>query len=171
MSQVPIEKAEDGSAKALAVLDEITKQFEAIERRAFDLFERRGCLPGNDREDWLEAERDLAWSPATELVDEGKRFKARLALPGLDAKDVHVTAMRDTLIVEGGATHTHEEKDGSVCFCEFSRNKLFRRLALPASIDVDKVSASLDKGILLVTAPKAGSKQVPVETHRAPVEA
>jgi len=42
-----------------------------------------------------------------------------------------------------------------VCFCEFSGKKLFRRLDLPSEIDVNKVTASLDKGILEIDAPKA----------------
>ncbi len=160
MSQVAIEKVKEGTQKTLPIFAEIAKQFEAIERRAFDLFEKRGSELGHDLEDWLQAERDVVWSPATELMDEGKEFRARIALPGFDAKDVHVTALPDALVVQAGTTHTHEEKEGNVCFCEFSRNNLFRRLTLPASIDVDKVSASLDKGILQVIAPKTAAKQL-----------
>jgi HSP20 family molecular chaperone IbpA len=44
-------------------------------------------------------------------------------------------------------------KDG-VLLCEFSGKRLFRRLELPAPINVDKVTATLDRGILLVHAPK-----------------
>jgi HSP20 family molecular chaperone IbpA len=68
--------------------------------------------------------------------------------------------MPDALVVQAGGTHTHEGKSGNVRFCEFSEKELFRRLDLPAPIDVDKVSASLDKGILQVTAPKATPKQL-----------
>lgn len=172
MSQVAIEKVHDRSPHTLPIFSEIEKQFQAIGQRAFELFAKRGRELGHDLEDWLQAERDVAWSPATELVDEGKEFKARLALPGFDAKDVHVSALQDAIVVKADSIHTHDEKDGNVCFCEFSRNNLFRRLALPASIDVDKVSASLDKGILQVTAPKAAPKKtVPVETKTATPQA
>jgi hypothetical protein len=30
-----------------------------IERRAYDLYERRGCVSGHELEDWLEAERQV----------------------------------------------------------------------------------------------------------------
>jgi HSP20 family molecular chaperone IbpA len=70
--------------------------------------------------------------------------------------------MPDALVIQADATHTHEGKSGDVCFCEFSEKKLFRRLQLPASVDVDKVTASVDKGILEVTAPKATTKQMTV---------
>jgi len=92
------------------------------------------------------------------LVDDEKEFRARIALPGFDAKDIQLSAMPDALVIQAAATHTHEGKSGNVCLCEFSGKKLFRRLHLPASIDVDKVTASVDKGILEVTAPKATTK-------------
>jgi HSP20 family protein len=113
-------------------------------------------------DNWLQAERDVVWSPASELVDDKKEFRARIALPGFDAKDIQVSAMPDALLIQADATHTHEGKSGNVRFCEFSEKNLFRRLPLPASIDVDKVTASLDKGILEVTAPKATPKQMTV---------
>ena len=160
MSQIAIEKVTDGSPTRVPFFSEITKQLEAIERRAFDLFEKRGCELGHDLEDWMKAEQDVVWSPLSELVDEGKNFKARMALPGFDAKDVHVSATEDAIVVKADATHTHEEKNGKVCFCEFSRNNLFRRLALPSSIDLDNVSASLENGILQVIAPKVAAKQL-----------
>lgn len=169
MSQVAIEKVTDGSPKTLPLFDEIAKHFEAIERRAFDLFEKRGSESGHELEDWLKAERDIAWSPPSELVDEGNAFKARIALPGFDAKDVHVSAMQDAIVVKADTTHTHEQEEGDVFFCEFSQNNLFRRLPLPASIDVDKVSAWLEKGILQVIAPKSIGK--PADTKAAATKA
>lgn len=33
---------------------------EDIARRAFEIYEARGCEQGHDVEDWLEAERELA---------------------------------------------------------------------------------------------------------------
>jgi len=31
-----------------------------IRRRAYELYERRGCAPGHESEDWLIAEREIA---------------------------------------------------------------------------------------------------------------
>ena len=36
---------------------------EAVARRAYELFEARGRLPGHEEEDWLEAERQLRGEP------------------------------------------------------------------------------------------------------------
>jgi hypothetical protein len=40
---------------------------EEIEKRAYQLFEERGCRDGHDLEDWIDAERELAKSEIIEL--------------------------------------------------------------------------------------------------------
>ena len=135
---------------------------DSIRKRACDIFQHRNGGNGSDLDDWLEAERDVVLSPASELVDDENEFRARIALPGFDAKDIQVSAMPDALVIRADATHAHEGKSGNVRFCEFSEKNLFRRLPLPAPIDVDKVIASVDKGILEVTAPKVAPKQMTV---------
>jgi HSP20 family protein len=162
MSQVAINKCKNPETTPQTLLEHLEAITDSIRKRAFNIFQNRNGENGSDLDDWLQAERDVVWSPASELVDDKKEFRARIALPGFDAKDIQVSAMPDALIIRADATHTHEGKSGNVCFCEFSGKNLFRRLPLPASIDVDKVTASVDKGILEVTAPKAAPKQMTV---------
>ena len=102
----------------------------------------------------------VVWAPASELVDDEKEFRARIALPGFEAKDIDVSATPNVLVIQAGATHVHTQKTGTVCFCEFSGNALFRRFDLPSSVDVDRVTASMTRGMLQVTAPKATLRQV-----------
>jgi hypothetical protein len=45
---------------------EVEKTIEKIQRRAYNLFERRGGLPGLDRDDWLLAEREVLGSSSAE---------------------------------------------------------------------------------------------------------
>ena len=40
--------------------------------------------------DNLPGERDRAWVPATEVTSDNTGWKMRMALPGIDPKDVHV---------------------------------------------------------------------------------
>jgi HSP20 family protein len=162
MSQVAINKCKNPETTPQTFQEKLKSITDSIRNQAFDLFQNRNGGNGSDVDDWLQAERDVVWSPASELVDDKKEFRARIALPGFDAKDIQVSAMPDALVIQADASHTHEERSGNVCFCEFSEKNLFRRLPLPASIDVDKVTASVDKGILEITAPKAAPKQMTV---------
>jgi len=160
MSQVAVYKCKNSETTFQTLLEQVKVITDSIRQRAFNLFQSRNGRNGSDVDDWLQAERDVVWSPASELIDDDKEFRARVALPGFAAKEIQVSAMPDALVIQAGATHTHEGKSGSVCFCEFSEQRLFRRIDLPASIDVDQVSASLDHGMLQVTAPKAALKQM-----------
>jgi len=162
MSQLAINKCKNPETTPQTFLDQLKSITDSIRNQAFTLFQNRNGGNGSDVDDWLHAEQDVVWSPASELVDDKKEFRARIALPGIDAKDIQVSAMPDALVIQADASHTHEGKNGNVCFCEFSEKNLFRRLPLPASIDVDKVTASVDKGILEITAPKAAPKQMTV---------
>jgi len=162
MSQVAISKYRNPETTPQTLLDQVKAISDSIRERAFNIFQNRNGASGSDLGDWLQAERDLVWSPASELVDDEKEFRARIALPGFDAKEIQVSALPDALVIQANATHTHEGKSGNVCFCEFSGKQLFRRLELPASVDVDKVTASADNGILQITAPKATAKQMTV---------
>jgi hypothetical protein len=57
-----------------------TASHDDVARRAYQLFQARGSEPGRDLEHWLDAERELSHTPASEATDqtrarrrEGKR--------------------------------------------------------------------------------------------------
>jgi len=155
MAKVAIEKVDEKKAGTSSVFEDLKALSERISRRAFEIFEHRGGREGFDLDDWLAAERDLFRVPESELVEKEGKFEATLSAPGFDPGDVQITAMPDALIVKAESTHKHDETKGNVRFCEFGQKTLFRRFDLPESIDVDKVTAELDKGVLHLTAFKA----------------
>jgi HSP20 family protein len=155
MPQVAIERLDEKHAADTSVVDEMKSLAERIRQRAFEIFERRGASHGSAVSDWLSAERDLFRIPESELVERDGKFEARVAASGIDPADVTVTALPDALIVKGSTTHTHQHTDGDVRFCEFDQRTLFRRFDLPERINVDQVTANLDKGVLQLTARKS----------------
>lgn len=165
MSQVAIEKVDEKKAPPPSIVNEVKNLSEQIRQHAFELFERRGGGDGSALSDWLKAERDLFRIPESELIERGEKFEARVSAPGFDPGEVHVTALPDALIVKGYSTHKHDQSEGDVRFCEFDQKTLFRRFDLPEPIDVDKVTANLEKGVLQLTALKAGQKAP--EGHRS----
>jgi len=155
MSQVMIHKSADWATIPPAVLDKIENITNTIRRKAYDLFQGRNGNGGSEVQDWLQAERETVSVPAAELLDSNKDVQLKVAVPGFEAKEIEVTATPGELVIRAESRHTHEGQKANVAFCEFADKTLFRRVALPADINVDKVSASLDKGILQVVAPKA----------------
>lgn len=154
MSNVAVEKVRGGEITPPSIFERMTDLMEKVRLRAFQIFENRGGAEGRSLDDWLQAERDLIEYPETELVEKDGKFQVKVAVPGFDSKDIHIAATPMTLFVQAEAKHNHEKKDGDVYLCEFGRKQLFRRLDLPAPVNVDKVTATLDHGILELSAPK-----------------
>jgi HSP20 family protein len=159
MASVAIQRGSQSGTLPERVWGWINALTDEVRQQAYHLFERRGCTAGQEVDDWLQAERELVWSPPSELIENQDNFQARIALPGFDGKDVEVTATPDALIVRAESTHTHEGQEGDVCSCECAGRKLYRRLDLPEAITVDKVTVSIEKGILEINAPKAAKEE------------
>lgn len=51
--------ANGGSSSSGAMQSGQTPSPEQIARRAYELYQQRGQMPGREREDWLQAEREL----------------------------------------------------------------------------------------------------------------
>ena len=158
MSNVVVEKIQEAN-QSRAILQETMDLLDKVRMRAFELFERRGGPHGNDMGDWLQAEKEVFRVPDMELAENEAEFQLQLALPGFDAKEIRVAALPDALIVEGEATHQHRGTNGAIHVCEFGERRAFRQIPLPKPVDVDQVSATLDKGVLHVRAPKAEQKK------------
>ena len=153
---------------ALSLFESLNELEEAIRQRAFGLFEERGTAHGDDREDWLRAERELVWVPNAETMEDEKEFRLRLIVPGLEAKDLQITAMPDAIVVQAEALPKETMDTSTVPFRELRGRKLFRRFDFEEPIDPARTEASLTKGILEIVASKAApAKQVKVAVQGA----
>jgi HSP20 family protein len=155
MSNVAIRKIGEKAEARHPFFEEVGRMFEEVRRRAFDLFAKRGCAEGRELDDWLEAERELLWTPPVELTESGKEFRVRVAAPGFDAKDLLVTAMPEAVVIQAERKKEEEKADEKLYISELSTRKLYRRIDLPLPIDVEKVTAALDRGMLELVAAKA----------------
>jgi len=161
-------KVEEKSAKPLPTFEEIEKQFEEVRRRAFELFEKRGREFGRELEDWLKAEREVMGWPAAELSETDSGYEVSMTLPGYEPKDVQVTATPSEIIVHAKFEKEKKTEEKKCLWTEFQSNDVYRRFELPEAIDVDKITASLDQGMLHMTAAKAQKAEPkPIEFRAA----
>jgi hypothetical protein len=57
-----------------------TPSREEIERRAYEIYERRGCEDGHAEDDWFEAEKELVGQPVgSDSTKSESRIKAAVA--------------------------------------------------------------------------------------------
>ena len=153
MATSAVEKV-TGSGQSPPPTNKLETLADRIRRRAYEIFQNRGT-DGRDFDDWLQAEHDLIFAPESELVEKDGKYEIRVAAPGFKAAETNVTALPDAVIVSAESSHKHEENKEDVHFCEFGTRTLFRRLDLPTPINVDKVTANLDDGMLRIVAQKS----------------
>ncbi|MGP0020919.1 MAG: DUF2934 domain-containing protein [Candidatus Sulfotelmatobacter sp.] len=58
-SKAPVVAPSKNSAGKLAMMPDAVPSNSKIRERAYELYESRGCEPGQDQQDWLRAEREL----------------------------------------------------------------------------------------------------------------
>jgi HSP20 family protein len=115
-----------------------------------EMREMFGRFPG-----WPLAEREEGWAPAVDMIERDDEILVRADLPGFDEKDVEVTVQDSTLVIRGERKMEKEEKKEDYYYSERAHGAFARALALPATVETDKVKATFRKGVLEVHLPKA----------------
>lgn len=170
MANVQVQKVDGNERGAFSIFAELAERFEGIRNRAFELFEKRGCEAGHSLEDWLRAEREILGFSLAEFTDKGEYYEIQIALPGFDVKDVQVTATTNEVVAHAASTREKKSESEKVFWSEFTSNEVYRRILTPTAIDIDKTTATLDKGLLRITVPKIAetkTKAVAIQTASA----
>ena len=127
------------------------------------MFDAMGLLRGRLDNVFDEFDKTLGyggnWSfagnfPRTNLTDNGEHFELVAELPGLTKEDVNVKIQGNYLEISGERKVTapdgyraHRKERGSATFT--------RSLTLPADVDSEKVTATLNDGLLVLHLPKS----------------
>jgi HSP20 family protein len=122
------------------------RDLEEWERRFDDLLGRPlRRLPIDER----------GWMPAMDVFEKDDRFVVKAELPGMKDDDIDVSVIGDTLSIKGEKKTETEVKDEDYYRCERSYGTFYRSIPLPSNVDVNKIEASFDDGVLEVTLPKS----------------
>lgn len=159
MPEVNVQKVKEPINETLPIFADLAKRFDAIRQRAQELFLNRGAEFDRSLDDWFAAEHELFGWSAAELSEKDNSYEVAFALAGFDAKDIQVTATPNEIVVRAATKETHEGEKDKVLWSEFGSKDVCRRFELPDPIDTDKVTATLDKGILHIKAMKGASAQ------------
>ena len=92
-------------------------------------------------------------TPAVEVTEDDKTYRITAELPGLEQKDIEIVVTGDMLTLKGEKRYEKEEKDRHVS--ERAYGSFQRSFVLPDTIDRDKITADLAKGVLTIALPKA----------------
>ena len=151
-------------AEVETLFDQVKEIYEAVARRAYELFDGRGRQDGNDLEDWLSAERELLRPVPLEVTEAENRLTIRAEVPGFSEKDLKVSLEPRRLVITGKMEESSEQKAGETLFTTRRSNEIFHTLTLPADVDPTKASAALKQGVLELRLPKSTTSLVgPIE--------
>lgn len=111
--------------------------------------------------DWMV--KATATAPAINVFETEKEYKLELAAPGMTKDDfnVHIDE-NDNLVIcmEKKSDNKEEKKDGRYLRREFSYSKFQQTMILPENVDKEKITATVEHGVLNVTLPKLSEEEV-----------
>ncbi len=121
-------------------------------------------------EPWWPALRwpsEAVLAPAIDMYEEGDTLVLEAEVPGLEKGDVEIDVTGDVLTIKG--TKEKEEKVERKDYFRYERSAgaFTRSVRLPFDVQVDKMTAKLEKGVLEVRAPKteaakAGTRKIEI---------
>lgn len=128
---------------------DIDEMFERAFRNPLSLLDEFQVTPTMDRE-WF--------SPQVDVEENDDAYLLSVDLPGVKKDDVRVDLADDVLTISGERKREEEQKDrDGVHRYERMYGKFQRRFTLPSTIDVDKVEANMEDGVLRIALPKSES--------------
>jgi HSP20 family protein len=96
-----------------------------------------------------------AFAPVLDVEEDTDHFTLHVELPGVKAQDVDITLEENVLTISGERNFYDERSTDSFRRIERRFGRFHRAVRLPDRVDVDKVAATFDNGLLTITVPKA----------------
>ena len=96
----------------------------------------------------------VAWLPSVDVREEENRFVVQVDLPGVDSKDIEITAEKGVLSLRGARNFEQRKDDGHYSRVERVSGKFVRTFTLPENVQTDAIKASFKDGVLELTIPK-----------------
>jgi HSP20 family protein len=153
-----------GPAESQRLLDQMERVYDAVARRAFEIFDGNGRTNGRDLGDWLQAESEILHPMHLELFETDDALTVKAEVPGFTAKELDVQAEGNRLTISGRHESKEERSKGKTIYSEQCAKEVFRSIALPSVVDPSKVNATLKDGVLTVELPRAAKgKSIPIE--------
>jgi HSP20 family protein len=109
--------------------------------------------------------------PPVDIYEDENSFKLHFEVPGMNEKDIDIRLENNTLTVRGERKFESEQKEENFRRVERRYGTFTRSFTLPNAVDVDKVQASYENGVLTVQLAKraeAKPKQIKVNIGAAP---
>lgn len=101
----------------------------------------------------------VSWIPRVDVYEEPDRFVVVADVPGVETKDIHITAEKNVLTIRGERQAQKRESNKGLERVERATGHFLRRFTLPEGANTDAITARQTNGVLEVVIPKQARLQ------------
>jgi len=105
------------------------------------------------------------WRPSVDIREEKDNYVFLADIPGVDPDEIEVNTENDTLTIKGERKQESKEEKEGYKRVERVSGSFYRRFALPADADAEKIKAKSKHGVLEIKIPKSSKSKA----HKIPV--
>lgn len=98
-------------------------------------------------------ELEMAFAPDADIYETEEAFVVKLDMPGAQKDSLNLLLESKRLIIRGEVSGQFQEQ-GRILYCEILKKKYYREFNLGNGIQMEKIVAQFDGGVLTVTLPK-----------------
>jgi HSP20 family molecular chaperone IbpA len=149
------------------IYNRMNEVYDAVARRAFELFEDDGRILGRDLDHWFKAESEFLHPAHVQIREVDDAITVEAEVPGFNANELQLSLEPRRLTISGKKQSKTQEKKASIVYSDQCSKELLRSVELPCDVNVSHAAASLSNGVLQLTVPKAAVKNVPVQAKTA----
>jgi HSP20 family molecular chaperone IbpA len=128
--------------------------FKLIAQRAFEIFESRGRVHGNDRADWFLAESKLLTPVKFHLSESREQLTARAEVPRFHTQEIKVSLEPRRLSISGKTEPRESPESEKHRHSHRHAEMMYHVIDLPCEVDPSKAKATFNEGRLDVAMPK-----------------
>jgi len=133
----------------------------AIARRAYELFETRGCEHGHDREDWFRAESELLQPVSVSMAESKDRITVRAVVAGFDETELKVSIEPHCITILGQKkTSGMKAEDRTTEQTGSYPHQILEVINLAAQVTPERAAVELQGGVLKLELPTAAPNEV-----------
>ena len=97
---------------------------------------------------------EAMWAPAVDVLEKEDKFLVKVELPGVNENEVDISITGDMLTISGEKRSDSEVKKKGYYYSESSFGSFSRSITIPSMVDIDKIEANYDKGVMEIILPK-----------------
>ena len=125
----------------------------------FDLLDRNFDEFSNQTGQREPESKFSSFTPEVESYRKDNNLMFRMAIPGVDPKDVDVSIQGRSISIKAERQRPADVKEEDWHLRGFSYGRNERTWTLPESVDLNKIEANFKKGVLTLTLPKSAEVQ------------